>query len=303
MNDGSGRSVESLLAEADILEIGVVRWGMAVPLDVPGVYVVALTDDTSRTNATLPGAPLGDRALTELLERCDDLRVDGQRPSRDELGKRIGSFWLSNETTLYVGKAGTSLRNRVNQYYKTPLGARSPHAGGWFLKTLANLNELFVHFGASDNPEEAERRILEAFIASIPPVTDAETPYWDLTLPFANLQLPGGRRKSHRITGATGCGQSKSTERSKNPPESGAASSQQGKTTLHEEIGAILKANGNRWMTTSEIAFEVQQRCNYKKRDGTSDVTPYQVHGRTKNYPHLFERDGSRVRLLDTAGP
>ena len=68
----------------------------------------------------------------------------------DELRKRIGSFWVLDQSVLYIGKAGTSVRKRIGQYYKTPLGARSPHAGGWFLKVLANLNELFVHCAASD---------------------------------------------------------------------------------------------------------------------------------------------------------
>ena len=50
-------------------------------------------------------------------------------------------------------------------------------------------------------------------------------------------------------------------------------------------------------MTTSELATQVAARGRYPKRDGTSDVTDFQVHGRTKNYPHLLERHGSRVRL------
>jgi hypothetical protein len=65
---------------------------------------------------------------------------------------------------------------------------------------------------------------------------------------------------------------------------------------LHEEIDAILRKHGGGWMTTQGIADAVNRRGRYTKRDGSA-VTPYQVHGRTKNYPHLFDRDGSRVRL------
>lgn len=69
------------------------------------------------------------------------------------------------------------------------------------------------------------------------------------------------------------------------------------RVTLHEELVAILSENANRWMTTSELAAQVAARGRYEKRDGSSDVTDFQVHGRTKNYPNLFERNGSRVRL------
>jgi hypothetical protein len=133
------------------------------------------------------------------------LRIDGQRSDIDELRGRIGSFWLGDQTVLYAGKADSTVRRRVGQYYRTPLGARSPHAGGWFLKTLDILDRLFVHFGPSPDPEAAERHLLEAFIASIPPEIREGLPDPDLPLPFANLRLPGNGAKGHGITGATGC--------------------------------------------------------------------------------------------------
>lgn len=67
--------------------------------------------------------------------------------------------------------------------------------------------------------------------------------------------------------------------------------------TLHDELAAISRANGNRWMTTQELAGEVNRRGRYSKRD-RSAVTAFQVHGRTRKYSHMFERDGSRVRLV-----
>jgi hypothetical protein len=66
--------------------------------------------------------------------------------------------------------------------------------------------------------------------------------------------------------------------------------------TLHHELAAILRDNGNRWMATSELAHRVNERGIYRKRDG-SGVTAFQVHGRTRNYGQLFERDGAKVRL------
>jgi hypothetical protein len=69
-------------------------------------------------------------------------------------------------------------------------------------------------------------------------------------------------------------------------------------TTLHEELAEILRGQGNRWMTTTELAQAVNERGIYEKADGSA-VTDFQVHGRTKNYDRLFERDGSRVRLID----
>jgi hypothetical protein len=67
------------------------------------------------------------------------------------------------------------------------------------------------------------------------------------------------------------------------------------KPTLHVELVRLLEERGG-WMTTDELAARVNAEGRYRKRDRSS-VTPFQVHGRTRNYPHLFEREGARVRL------
>ena len=69
------------------------------------------------------------------------------------------------------------------------------------------------------------------------------------------------------------------------------------KITLHTEIQNILIANDNDWMTTREIAEQVNRRGLYRKEDG-SEVTAFQIHGRARKRPTLFEREGSRVRCL-----
>ena len=68
---------------------------------------------------------------------------------------------------------------------------------------------------------------------------------------------------------------------------------------LHDEIAAILTDNGNRWMTTREIAALVNERGRYKKtaRAKTPDVREFQIRLRARNYPCLFESDGKNVRL------
>ena len=64
--------------------------------------------------------------------------------------------------------------------------------------------------------------------------------------------------------------------------------------TLHEEIRDILEREGNRWMTTSELADRVNHRGRYRKRDGSS-VSRFQIHSRTRNYSRLIGRNGSLV--------
>lgn len=69
------------------------------------------------------------------------------------------------------------------------------------------------------------------------------------------------------------------------------------RVTLHEEIRDILVREGNRCMSTSELAERVNHRGQYRKRDGSS-VSRFQIHGRTRNYSRLFKRNGSFVRVI-----
>lgn len=66
--------------------------------------------------------------------------------------------------------------------------------------------------------------------------------------------------------------------------------------TLHEAIEKLLQQNG-RPMTTQQIADELNKNNWYQKKDG-STIQAFQIHGRTRNYANIFDRDGSTVLLI-----
>lgn len=70
--------------------------------------------------------------------------------------------------------------------------------------------------------------------------------------------------------------------------------------TLHEAIAAILREEGNRWMSAREIADAVNSRGLYHKKDG-SLVETSQIHARTKNYGQIFEKSDAGIRLHPSA--
>lgn len=65
--------------------------------------------------------------------------------------------------------------------------------------------------------------------------------------------------------------------------------------TLHAAIEKLLHQTG-RQMTTHEIAESLNKNKWYQKKDG-SKITDFQIHGRTKNDPQLFNRSGATVSL------
>ena len=66
--------------------------------------------------------------------------------------------------------------------------------------------------------------------------------------------------------------------------------------TLHEALALILRESGDGWMTVRELTDQVNARNLYQRRNG-APVEANQVHARTKNYPQMFDKRGSRVRL------
>jgi hypothetical protein len=199
-------TVGRVFSAAGLERDGVVRWGQAAGDDRSGIYVVALTDREDALAGTLPAPPIDAAAIHELLVVRAELTLDGRRPSAAELAARISAFWLADESILYIGLA-TSLRSRVRSFYRTAIGARRPHSGGWFLKTLANLDELYVHYARTPDFDTAEPLMLEAFVAAVSPEARASLHDPDHAWPFANLEIRRGGRKSrkrHGIKGARG---------------------------------------------------------------------------------------------------
>lgn len=194
-------SVAVIFSAAGLTTAGAVRWGDAIPVSAPGVYAVALTADPGTADACQACLVSRD-AVAALLSARGELRLDGARPDVGALSDRLAGMWLGDEVVLYIGLAGTSLRRRVRDYYRTPLGARRPHAGGWPLKTLTVLADPWVHFAACDHPAQAEEAMLRTFAkhtseAAVNGLHDPSMP-----IPFANLELTRGERKRHGITGA-----------------------------------------------------------------------------------------------------
>ena len=194
-------TVADAFSASGLVRQAVVRWGTRPPTGESGVYVVALTDSANTIGPTSPKAPLATEAFESWLRVCPELTLDGARPTVEQLTRRIRGFWLADETILYVGLA-TSLSSRLGAYYRTPIGARRPHSGGYFLKLLAKLDQLWVHYAPTADPDGAEDEMLGRFCANVSDeskrsLIDPAHPF-----PFANLEWPPGVRKSHGLRGA-----------------------------------------------------------------------------------------------------
>lgn len=196
-------TVRELFAAAGFQPQGRVRWTDALPERETGVYAVALKDETDEVAGTLARCPLYDQRLRELLAVHPEFRVDGERPTVAELAARLARFRPPDECVLNVGLAGQPLRKRVRQYRRTRLGADKPHAGGWPLKTLAVLDELWEHWAPTPDFADAEKTMLRALPEALSATSRAALHDPERPAPFANLRTHDDTIKRHGITSAT----------------------------------------------------------------------------------------------------
>jgi toxin FitB len=69
---------------------------------------------------------------------------------------------------------------------------------------------------------------------------------------------------------------------------------------LHVEMEDILRGHGNKWMTSVDIANEVERRDRYHRKD-ENRMPSSQITARAKKYPQIFEcrstKSGLQIRL------
>jgi hypothetical protein len=222
-------SVAELLEKCDLEWAGVVQWGQQIQLDQPGVYVVSSTADLEDCVGLLPDYRPDPASFKNLRLLCPEVMIDGTPATDEALAQRIRAFWIQDSPVLYIGLAGTSVQKRVGQYYVTRIGHRSPHAGGWWLKTLSGLADLYVHYAPASDPAAAESALLSAYAESVPEAVRRQLFDRERIAPFANVNVRQGLRKRHGLAGYK-------VERTATAPASPRMRSQPGGLTTQESL-------------------------------------------------------------------
>lgn len=160
-------TVASCFASADLVSKGRVRWDENLPERAPGVYVLSLASEVNSGTPSLAKAPIDVVEIERLLAARPYLQIDGSRATAGLLAQRLGCYWLPTEPILYIGQTSKPLRSRLQQFYTTRIGERSPHAGGWWIKALTCLSDVYVHYAPTKDFKECERRMLRYFQANV----------------------------------------------------------------------------------------------------------------------------------------
>jgi len=174
---------------------GPVRWGKSILSVKPGVYIVCQKFSTCSPKFDI-------NAINDWLLIAPSLSVGSIPHSSVNVAiicNELLKFWIPDESILYVGRS-EQIRRRVYQYYGTPLGAKGPHHGGYWIKTLASLCTFYIYWIEDADYINLEKKVIKLFSSNVSkPYRNTSTFWTDEYLPFANLKMPGSKRKKHLI--------------------------------------------------------------------------------------------------------
>ncbi len=128
--------------------------------------------------------------------------LDGERPTASQLAARLASFWLPQQTVVYVGRTNKSLAARVSSLMHTPLGDRKPHPGGHWLWTLRDLPSCASGGPRPRHPRSTRTASRAPSLRTSTPPTAAILAGLGPILPWANMTSASGDAKRTGITGA-----------------------------------------------------------------------------------------------------
>ena len=77
----------------------------------------------------------------------------------------LGTNWVKNTCVVYIGKAGTTLRKRLNQYLKFGNGQNIGHWGGRYIWQIKNSGNLLLCWKPTpdEDPEAIETALIARF--------------------------------------------------------------------------------------------------------------------------------------------
>lgn len=167
------------------------------------------------------------------------------------------------------------------------LGARSPHAEGWPLKTLAVLPALVVYYAPCSDQTAAERQMLGAFAAGASAASRRSLHDPERVMPFANLAFPKGVRKRHGIKG--------SKEPRRRSPEFPKASRTPAKGQAGKPAGSTAARGGDTPTTNAAALRGVRGGCRFRA-PGANDLRPCRERCRVAPSPWMRRWPLHRVR-------
>ncbi len=178
------------------------KWRNAISIKGNGVYIISSSSNSTMNTGITSSCKVNEEVFKKWKSFSPELNkknLSTIKPIQTEINK----FWKPKENILYIGESSSEtngLAKRVNQFYIHQVGWKGPHTGGYWLKLLSQLEELYVYYAVCDHPRDTEFKMLLHFIEQCTGKSFYDLQELGKHLPFANMKVDF--QKKHSISKA-----------------------------------------------------------------------------------------------------
>jgi hypothetical protein len=196
-------TVKQIFNKFGIHEFKKVKWGTTFNELKQGIYIVSTSDNPNLHLGICQTPQVNQNQINLWISKLPNFLIDNVQVDSKSLINRLNSFWLPDESILYIGKApsrkdGNGISNRVIEYFNTIIGNGGPHSGGQWIKILKQLDSFTVYYAECNDPADVENRMLEFFMKNVSEETKSLLFDKNLPLPFANIKFKGNKKHGIR---------------------------------------------------------------------------------------------------------
>ena len=161
-------SVDALFKEFNLKYSKPHKWKEKLDAKINGVYVISTSNDPLRHNQNKIELNICQKTFNRWLKDAPDLEIENQKVIHvSQVKDYLMRFWDEDENILYIGESTSKtnpIQKRINQFYIHKVGKKGPHTGGYWIKLLSCLDNLYIYFAESQNPRETEFKMILKYV-------------------------------------------------------------------------------------------------------------------------------------------
>ncbi|WP_159798874.1 hypothetical protein [Flavobacterium sp. MK4S-17] len=161
-------SVDSLFKTVNLKYSKPYKWNEKLDANINGVYVISTSNDPLIHNQNKIELNICQQTFNSWLNDAPNLEIENEKVfCISQVKHYLMRFWDENENILYIGESTSKtnpIQKRINQFYIHKVGKKGPHTGGYWIKLLSCLDDLYIYFAESQNPRETEFKMILKYV-------------------------------------------------------------------------------------------------------------------------------------------
>ncbi|GEM_PF-1998410 len=186
-------SVDKLFTEFGLNYSKPYKWNEKFDAIFNGVYIISSSNNPKKALPNNIEFDISVKVFENWKQQAPNLEIENKKVTEvSQVKQYLKKFWNEKENILYIGESTSAtnpLTKRVNQFYIHKVGQKGPHTGGYWIKLLSELENLYIYFAESKSPRESEFKMILKYAELSSGKTFFELENISNHFPFANSKV------------------------------------------------------------------------------------------------------------------